>query len=72
MRSGKCNRCGECCPGCPHLIKGDIFTCAIWDKLSDKDDPEALKAGIHSSKCKSYPNSPIDLTIAKECGFKYG
>ena len=72
-RNGKCNRCGECCPGCPHLVKNEegLFACAIWNKLGEKDDPEALKVGIHTSKCRNYPNSPVDLAIAKECGFRF-
>ena len=72
-RSGKCNRCGDCCPGCPHLIKNEegLFACAIWEKLDEKDDPDALKAGIHSSRCKNYPNSPVDLNISEKCEFRF-
>jgi hypothetical protein len=72
-RSGSCNQCGDCCPGCPHLIKNrdGTTTCGIWEKLSDKDDAEALKVGIHTSACKKYPNSPVDINISNRCAYNF-
>jgi len=77
IRLGKCNHCGACCPSCPHLrfLENGKTKCAIWDKLSDKDDKEALKVGIHTSACRGFPNSPADLfndkELAEKCGYYF-
>jgi len=76
IRKGSCNGCGLCCPNCPMTdMTQDTVQCNLWSELSDKEDNKEVleKAGIHTSKCRDWPNDPGDLLnnpdIAKKCGY---
>ncbi len=63
-RTGKCDRCGGCCIGCPHyeIIKG-VHVCKIYDNRTGK-----------YKVCIKWPIHPGDIKFGAKngkCAFKF-
>lgn len=60
VRSGECNRCGDCCAGCPLFeMRGDIGHCT--DRLSK----------IYLGGCNVWPDHPRIPALYKRCSYSF-
>lgn len=86
-RTGKCNRCGQCCidEGCPHFAWVDgVATCLIYDtrdqdcplcsqdRWIEQQDGTRIKKMRNHKVCIDFPNHPF-LNCLKhgKCGYKF-
>lgn len=84
LRSGECNRCGECCLGTDPSIKNPMFTDAERADRQFAQHCPLLRfadgrygcAGhgahpFHATGCDTHPREPADLELTPSCSYTF-
>jgi len=82
VRTGECNRCGQCCidEKCVHLkFENNLAICTIYndrDKLCDICNEKLVKLGKEKKYthkvCIDFPNHPyLNCLKTRKCGYKW-